>query len=212
MLRRNDDDIIGDVPVKNIGEELSLRTADVHTINGGVSVAWLMKAFRMGRAGVERKLIGCKPIGQGKHSTPLYDLPEAASYIVKPRLDLASHLKTLKADDLPEKLRESYWNAKLKQQRFEERAGNLWRTEAVLTLFSVVLQDIRSKLQIIPDQVDRAVGLTPEQIEGTTRVVDAIQDDIHKYILQMGKTGFTPNQLGEEAESDFPSDDDEDFI
>lgn len=202
-----DDELIGGT-VENISEALSFRTADVHGISGGVSVAWMMKAFRMGRGTIERKLVGCKPIGQGKHSTPLYDLPEAASYIVKPRADLTKYIESLKPEDMPEKLRESYWNAKLKQQRFEERAGHLWRTERVLGLFSETLQDIRSKLQIIPDRVDRDVGLTPEQVKSVSRVVDEVQDDIYSHILGLKNHSFTPNQLGEDQEDD----DEDDFI
>ncbi|MGF7178059.1 DUF1441 family protein [Azospirillum doebereinerae] len=178
-MRRDDDDLIGDVPANDIGETLSFRTADVHMIGGGVSIPWLMKAFRMGRATVEKKLVGCVPVGQGKHNTPLYDLPEAASYLVKPRVELNRMLKDLKPEDLPERLREGYWNSKLKQQRFEERAGNLWRTERVLATFSETLQEIRTKLMIVPDRVDREVGLTPEQVAALASVIDEVQDDIH---------------------------------
>lgn len=195
------DDIIGNVdepPVRNIGEDLMLRTGEVHSIIGGVSIAWLMKAFRMGRATIEKKIRGCQPIGKGKHGTPLFDLPEVAAYLVSPRVDLEEYLKGVKPDALPERLREAYWSAKLKQQRFEEKAAHLWRTERVLEVVSEILQNMRSKLQLIPEGVERETGLTPEQHQVIRDIVDAVQDEMFKDLVRLGATGSTPNQLGEE--------------
>lgn len=192
--RRNDDLIGGDEDV----EQISLRTADVHSVVGGVSLPWLMKAFRMGRGTAERKLMGCAPIGQGKHGTPLYDLPEAASFLIKPRVDIEEYIKGIKPDQLPERLREAYWSAKLKSQRWEEKAGQLWRTEKVLERFSEILQSMRVKLQLIPDRVERESGLTPEQHEIIRKIVDGVQDEIYQELVEFARTGKTPNQLGEE--------------
>lgn len=204
-MRRNDDLIGGDEERPRV-EHFTLRTADVQSVVGGVSVPWLMKAFRMGRTTVERKLRGLEPIGKGKHGTPIYDLPEAASYLVNPRVKIEDYIKSIKPDQLPEKLREAYWSAKLKSQRWEEKAGHLWRTERVLERFSDILQSMRQKLQLIPDRVERASGLTNEQRAIVTAVVDDVQDEIYKELVTFAKTGKTPSQLGEEAD---PEDEDD---
>ncbi|MFC3724393.1 DUF1441 family protein [Neoaquamicrobium sediminum] len=205
-MRRHDDLVGGEEDV----EQISLRTADVHSVVGGVSLPWLMKAFRLGRGTAERKLMGCAPIGTGKHGTPLYDLPEAAAYLVKPRVDIEQYIKTIKPDQLPERLREAYWSAKLKSQRWEEKAGHLWRTERVLTVFSEVLQSMRTKLQLIPDRVERAHGLTVEQHQVISAIVDEVQDEIYKELVEFAKSGKTPNQMGEEG--DPPERDEDDLI
>jgi hypothetical protein len=212
-----DDDLIGggdDIPsALNIGEDLAFRTdPEVHGINGGVSVAWLMKAFRMGRQTIERRLVGCAPIGKGKHSSPLYDLPEAASFIVIPKRAITDYLRDVKPEDLPENLREGVWNAKLKQQRFEEKAGDLWRTTRVIETISDLLVDLRSKMTLIPDETERAAGINREQRRKLAEIVEAIQDDMYKSILDLQKTRFTPNQLGEEAMRRREEGDDEDII
>lgn len=198
-MLRNNEDLVGGSPVRNLSESLSFKTGDIHTIAGGVSVAWLMKAFRMGRAKVERKLIGCQPIGTGKHGVPLYDLPDAASYLVNPRIQLKDYLKEIKPEELPERLRETFWNAMLKQQRWEEKAGNLWRTDKVLSVFSEVLQEIRTRLQLIPEDIERAAGLSDKQHRAVTEIVDSVQDEIHKWIVDFASGGRTLNQLGEEG-------------
>lgn len=207
MARRDDDLIGGDETV----EHVTLRTADVHTVLGGVSVPWLMKAFRMGRGTVEKKLRGCQPIGHGKHNTPLYDLPEAASYLVKPRINMEEYIRSIKPDQLPERLRESYWSAKLKEQRWREKAGDLWRTSDVLTVFGDVLQKMRTRLQLLPDAIEREAGLDEKQFAAARTAVDAIQDEIYQELQALAKTGKTLSQLGEE-DGDDTQDDEDDLI
>jgi len=192
MSYRDDTDLVGGEV-----ENLTLRTADVHAILGGVSVPWMMKAFAMGRQTIERKLRGCTPIGQGKHNTPLYDLAEAASYLVTPRVDLEEYLKGLKPEQLPERLRESYWNSMLKRQRWEEKAGHLWRTETVVDRLTPVLLAMRNQLQLLPDSIERVAGLTPKQMEAVQVIVDGIQADMHRELLAFAERGSTPSQLAE---------------
>ncbi|HDZ74079.1 MAG TPA: DUF1441 family protein [Aurantimonas coralicida] len=176
--------------------QLTFKGDGVESPTGGVTVPWLMKAFRMGRATVERKLAGVEPIGYGKHRTPLYDLPEAASYLVKPKGDLLKLLKEMKPEDMPERLREAYWGAKLKQQRWEEKAGHLWTTSSVMDVFSNVLTEIRIRLQLVPDAVERDAGLDMKQIIAVRATIDGIQDEIHKAIQAIAEGGETLSQLG----------------
>ena len=54
------DDLNGDTEnreIRNIGEDLAFRTGEVHSIIGGVSIALLMKAFRIGRATIEKRTV-----------------------------------------------------------------------------------------------------------------------------------------------------------
>lgn len=206
-MARNRQQVLDDLIGGSDEREVRLAIDDLHAVRAGVSIPWLMKAFRMGRGKVETSLVGLQPIATGQNRTPLYDLPSAASRLVPPKIDLERVLATVKPDALPDRLREAYWNAKLKEQRYQERAGDLWRTERVISLFSETLQEVRNKLTIIPDQVQRAVGLTPQQLVSVTQIVDAVQDEIYKFILGAKDRNKTPNQLGEEH-----GDDEEDLI
>jgi hypothetical protein len=199
----DDEDLIGDV--REEVEHVTFKTADVHTVIQGVSIAWLMKAFRMGRAAIEAKLAGCPAVGTGKHNIPLYDLPVAASYLIKPRMSQAEMFKTLRPNDLPDKLKDAYWAAKLKQQKYERQAGELWRTEDVLDTFAEVFKILRQSLQLIPDAVDREKGISPEQRQIITRAVDAIQDELHQKLVLFAQERATPSSvagLDDEDEED----------
>lgn len=175
----------------------SLSSKDIHRIYGGVSVQWLAKAFRLTRHVVEKKIGDLRPIGTGDYGNPLYNLVEAASYLVEPRFDLDAYLADIKPERLPEKLRETVWNAKLKQQRWEEKAGDLWRTETMMAAFGEVLMEIRTKLQQIPDRVERLTGLSIEQYKLIRSAVDEVQEEVYDHIVKFSEGRRTPNQLGE---------------
>jgi hypothetical protein len=137
-------------PPKGASREASLRTDDLHTVTGGVSIPWLMGAFRMGRAKVIELLNkgGVGPVGTHKNGGVRYDLPEAAACLVTPKQDFKAFLKTLKPSDLPANMQESFWAAKLKEQKFRVQAGELWPTPAVMQVFGDTFKMIKSKVQL----------------------------------------------------------------
>ena len=191
-------------------EEVRLKTGEVHTILAGVSVPWLMKVFRTGRGVIERKLRGVKPVGQGKHNTPLYDLAEVCAYLVTPKYDIEEHIRNLGPESLPENLRVAYWQARLQEQRYKKNAGDLWNTDRVMGRIIDILQQIRVKLQLTSEMVERETPLSAEQRKAVIRVSDGVQDEIYKYILGLSNGESTWNQYGEE----FPQEvrDNEDII
>lgn len=189
----------GDGYIETADDKLSFSSADVHRLSQGVSTQWLAKAFRLTRYVVEKKLVGVAPISTGRYNQPLYDLPTAASYLLPPRVDVKGYLKTAKTSELPEHLREAVWNAKLKSQRWEEKAGHLWRTENVMAFFGEILADVRDKLQLIPDRVERLTGLSIEQYRLIRNTVDEVQEEIYDRIIDISKRTTIQAQIHEEG-------------
>lgn len=175
--------------------EIDLSSAKVYELLGGVSVQWLAKAFTMTRHNVEIRLRNLRPIDIGKHGNPLYSLPEAASYLVTPKFDMNEYLRSVKPEDMPEHLRNPYWQAKIRQQTWQRNAGQLWPTEAVLERFSEVLLNIKTKIQQIPDTVERTCGLNIAQYKVVSAATDGILDEIHSELLKMASEKRTPSQL-----------------
>lgn len=176
----------------------------------GVTVDWLRRAFHLGEPACKAKLKGCPIKAMGPYGAPIYDLGVAASYLVKPHVDLKSALKDITVDDLPDKLREPFWNARLKQQRYEKNAGELWRTEAVIALFGSVLKDIKERMRLIADLSEKALGLSPEQLQGLREIVNDVQSEIYNHIMTLeSKTPASIAELNEQfagdAEPDYVS-------
>jgi hypothetical protein len=161
---------------------------------GGVNTSWLAASFRLSKATVERRLAPLAPIGHNSNNRPLYDIPEAAAYLVKPR-NIERLLLDLKPADLPDSMRESFWTAKLKEQQYRLKAGELWETNDVIEVFSSTLKGVREKLQIVPDTAGRALGLSIAQVKAMTQIMDSVQDSIHREIIHLESLQSTPNVL-----------------
>lgn len=177
-------------------EKLSLSSRN--STENGVTVQWLAKTFRMTRHMVEKKIRHIRPISEGRHGQPLYDIPEAAGWLVDAKIDMDTFMKTVKMEDLPEKLRDSYWSGKLKRQRYEERAGDLWHTEEMMAFFSKILSDLRDDLQMTPELVERLHGCTPEQYQTIRNAMDSVQENLYEKTVALASKSLIKNQLRSE--------------
>ncbi len=179
----------------------STSSADLLLAKDGVSSTWLQRAFGMSRAVVEKKIAKCSPVGYGRFGNPLYHIPDAASYLVEPKLDVEEFLATIKPDKLPDRMRESFWNSKLKEQRFLKESGQLWYTDQVTAVIMAMLMSVRDKLQQIPDTVERLAGLDERQWKMVLNMIDGVQEDVYQEILRFSEGDNTLNQLGIETQT-----------
>ena len=69
-----------------------------------------------------------------------------------PKLCVEGTLKT-RRDSANEK---DYWDAQLKKQKFEENAGDLWRTDKVVEILAGVFKVFRENVTVF------AVSMTPK--------------------------------------------------
>jgi hypothetical protein len=185
MIARRHKDVEGE------GEIEHLHEADVRH---GVTVGWLATVFRMDPTTVKKKLVNCPPIAR-KKAGHVYDLKVAAQFLVTPVFDIAEHLKTMNPRDLPVTLQEAYWSGMRKKQDWEEKAAHLWPTERVLEVLGEVFQHIKFAIQLWPDQVERALGLTSEQRKTMIGMGDALQREIHDRLVSMPAAKRTPSSL-----------------
>lgn len=192
-------------------ESLSGVNMDINLILKGVTVTWLAQAFGMSPLTVKTRLRMCPHRGETKAGY-LYDLREAAPYIIKPVRDLKEYLKSIKPEELPTKLQEKYWRALMQRIKYEERAGTLWRTETVLFVLGEVFQTIKFSLQLWADNLDRSTGLTTEQRELLRGMVDGLQDEIYTKLRDFEKSHRTPSVLGEGLGTSDEDDDDEEIV
>lgn len=139
----------------------------------GVSATFLAEAFHVSPHVVRRKLNSLKPVGE-RGGDPIYDLAEAAQFLVKPRVDLAAYIKTLRPQDVPVPLQKQFWDSQNGRLKYMQEAGELWRTEAVQHLVGDLYKLIRQRVQLLSDTVERQTGLTDEQ----RRIITAISDNV----------------------------------
>ena len=205
------DDLLGDAAPKKFWEpgmrgrppkdadRSMLKTDRVHEVTGGVSIPWLCASFKMGRAKVVKLLTdgGVRPIGTHNNGGAYYDLPEAASCLVTPKQDFKAFLKTLKPSDLPANMQESFWAAKLKEQKFRVQAGELWPTPAVMQVFGDTFKMIKSKVQLWPDTIVESVGMNDEQREVMHQLLNDLLNELAKELMDDATVNETRSQLAE---------------
>lgn len=177
-----DDDLIGVVADAPPEESVSIALADVY---GGVSASWLAQVFGHDKNTIAKKLAtaGIEVVGR-RNNGPLYRIPDAAAYLVKPKVDLVAYVKTLRPNDLPPMLNVAYWDAMLKRQKWEENAGDLWRTEDVLTVFGDLAFEIKTTVNLWVEEVDRREGLTNDQRKIITELSDTLLVRVHQQMVE----------------------------
>lgn len=197
MARRN---LLGDDDDQPSSAQETI-TVDARMLLQGVSTGLLSQIFRMDNMTVRKRLKDCPEVGKWRGGAPLFDLAQAAGYLVKPKIDIKQWVKSLRPADLPPYLQSEFWEAQVKRQKFEENAGELWRTEKVIALYAETFKLIKDTMNLWVDNIERESGLTNEQRDKLTQLVDGLQSEIHSRLMTLqGKEEKTANSFDELAD------------
>ena len=188
--------ILGKSSTAQPDEDFSLDMTDIER---GVSITWLAYAFHMDKNTVKRRIAPLEPIGK-KLGHPVYAMRQAAAYLIQPKVDIADWIKKLRPNDLPPLLQETFWAAALKRQKWEENAGDLWRTNAILDVFGELAMSIKSQVQLWVENVDRNHNISPEIRKAITDQSDNLLAEIHNILIEAPSKKRTENQLSELTE------------
>lgn len=168
---------------------------------GGVTIAFLAQVFKMDEKRVKRKLVNC-PVKQRRRRgvtqvQHLYDLATAASYLVDPKIDPEDIIKSLRKEDLPPSISTAYWDAQLKRQKWEEQAGQLWRTSTISAVIGSMFQTIKFTIQLWADTLEQQTGITEEQREVLNTLTDELQASMFGSLRENAEENMTKPQLAE---------------
>lgn len=170
----------------------------------GVTVAWLSQVFDIPIPIVKTKLRFCPPMSVRRRGTKMlttfYSVKEAAAYLVTPAFSTADYLRAVKRGELPPALQQQIWDALLKRQKWEENAGQLWRTEKVREVLGGTFQTIKFTIQLWADTVERETELNQSQRNAIIRMADALQKEIYDALVAQQSENATGSQLSEMPE------------
>lgn len=160
-------------------------------VNHGITVAQLAAYFRSNRKAVIDALRNCVPIRTDKTGVLLYDFVEACSYLVTPKRDMRDYLRSVTDKDLPQELREAFWNAKIKEMKARVMAGDLWHSSSVLEVFGETFKTLKNTMQLWVDTIDESHGLSNDQRETLMRLVDKLMTELHESLVSQAKSSAT---------------------
>ena len=128
----------------------------------GVPVSLLADMFHTSRQNVRHKA-GRRETDRIPRRKPLYDIAHAAERLVKPKVDLAAYIKTLRPADVPVALQKQFWDAQNGRLKYMTDAEDLWHSVKVQMAIGDLFKLIRQRVQLLADTVERQTGLTDEQ-------------------------------------------------
>lgn len=128
----------------------------------GATVRQLSILFKQDAKVVASKMISVVPSGTRKGAS-LYFIYDAAPRLVKPSYEIERIIKNMNHSDLPPMLSSAFWSAQKTRAAFEEMSGDLWRTTQVVGLIARLFNSVRMILLLMPDTIEREVGLTDAQ-------------------------------------------------
>lgn len=161
------------------------RKHDRHTqvmMYEGVSVNMIATIFHSDTRTVRRRVQPLTPNGQ-RDGNPIYDLAEAATVMVKPKVDMGALVKNMKPTDLPNALRKEYWQALRLQQTYETAAGDLWPSAQVIQHVGEAFTTFRMGVLMTSDRVSREEQLTPKQRKIVRDYCDELLAELHEKLV-----------------------------
>jgi len=199
------DDILGEEhapPPAPYGRDLSLRMNTVHEVLRGVTVPWLCQVFNMTKPQVEKRLENCPVLRRVGPNGKVYELAVAAAYLVKPKVTIEQYINSIDTKDLPERIRKEFWTARLQEQKWRQKAGELWSSQDVITVFGEVFKMIKNQSQLWSDTLESTAGLSDEQRILLGELVDDLMGKIFDSLTALKEGKATPSQLAEVEEDD----------
>lgn len=196
-----DDDLIGSIEPQDAplagDDDLVIAIADVY---GGVSASWLAQVFGHDKNTIAKKLAAAniEVVGR-RNGGPLFRIPDAAAYLVKPKVDLVSYIKSLRPNDLPPMLNDAYWSAMIKRQKWEENAGDLWRTADVLEVFGDLAIMFKTTVNLWVEEVERLEGLSADQRRTLTAQSDKLLEQVYELMVDAPSRRKTQAMIVEET-------------
>lgn len=180
MIRDDDEDDEFNVDVDDDGfvvnDSHEIEAMQRNAIALGVGINALSQIFDKPPVDIKKAVAKVKPKGF-RGSKPIYDLAEAAQYLVNPVIDVAEFLRNMKPADLPHQLSRDYWQGQINRQKYEAAAGHYWKTERVQTVLATVLSLVRQQVLLFVDSVEQQTSLTPAQRKIIEGMCDSLLQD-----------------------------------
>lgn len=155
----------------------------------GLNLSQLSIAFRMDHRVLVEKLHGVQATGE-RNGTETWRLDVAAPYLVKPMGDMESYLKRMHHNDLPKHLSKEFWAALKTRQEVEERYGDLWPTDRVVSVFGALAKLMKMSVRLMSDGVEQQAELSDAQ----RRIVKQLGDSMLEQMYAAVREQFKPKK------------------
>lgn len=152
------------------------RTKDGQTL---FTISRLSREFKKDRKTVTKRLEGTPASGVDARGYEGWTLDVAAPLLLQIAAPDA-HLPDAKYSPFNE---DKHYAAQLKKLELERQLGQVVPIADVRRTWAEVLKTVVAWVQALPDQLERAAGLTPQQVQMIEQRVDELRGDLHAEIV-----------------------------
>lgn len=166
----------------------------------GASINQLSQLFELDRRTVADRLRGVTPSGR-RSTFPIYRIADVAELLVSGYMSeeqLTEAQKRQRADK-----EKDYWDARLKEQKFLENQGDLWRTDKVIEVLSTVFKEFREAMVQFVDKIEHESDLPTHLVNKTKSFSDGLLVELREKLVMMD------THEDDEDEEGFTGDDDD---
>lgn len=150
----------------------------------GCSISQLSTIFGLDNREVSRRINGIAHCGERK-GYPIYKIADVAHRLIPPaQQDVSEAIKKMSPKDLPPSLTREYWAAQSARLKYEEDAGDLWRTADVLATLSEIFKTARMSILLMRDLVERRTELSHKQRDIIQELIDGVLDDLSDSLIK----------------------------
>lgn len=163
-----------------------------------VSRNFLARVLHMDPMTVKKRLRGLKPAASfgGGGGRDVYYFQEAIPFLVKPKMDIGTYLKTLNPTDMPPSINKTFWEAERIKNKVLIETGEAWHDSQVLDVLGRVFMLIKERIPIIIEGM-REAGLTDEQSTKLVGYADQMQSDLYDALVEQPKLHRTQPRRSE---------------
>lgn len=154
---------------------------------GGLPTTHIARIFGVTNDRARERLVAATPAAL-VGGRPVYRIRDVARLFIKPNADdIAMVIAKTSARDLPPQLQKDFWAAQEARQKYEERAGKLWRAEVVSEAFMEAFKTIRMTMNLMADAVERETELSAKQRATIIAITDDLLAELSRNLIENPK-------------------------
>lgn len=161
---------------------------DAGELKRPVTQNFLAQVFDMDPATVKKRLLTVKPVGfvgSGVQTRKLYDFKEACGYLVEPKIDLDSYIRSIDPAKLPNHLNKFYWDAQLVKLKFMTQAREAFLAPDILAVFGRVFMLLKDHVQLWPETAREKLNLDDKSTAKLKQLADALQNELYERLTKL---------------------------
>jgi hypothetical protein len=144
-------------------------------------ISRLAREFRLDRRTVVKRLESVPPNGKDTHGHDGWTLDVAAPALLELNANREPEEPKVRAYD-----QDKFYAAQLKRIEYMKAVGELMLRGEARAIWLEKIKTIAQWLDSLADNLERAAGLTPKQVEALERRIDEMRGDLHAELTKNG--------------------------